>query len=170
MLRSLEEGATKYEARLLCNGKRFQVSGTKRTATGREKVHSEAEGSDYYAIPQIKEGSREEEGDYQLSGEVCPHNIFQVGHCVEPMTPCASPKSKVRTNTLLQLSGKDSQNNSGSSGVKCQSSGLIGQNIGNNVVVVVSQSNIHKGITLKRSMGDDLRMSVFHGNGYEDPE
>jgi len=50
MLRRSEEGVEEEEVGVLCSGKRFRLSGVKRSASNKEGECSSTEGSDYDSV------------------------------------------------------------------------------------------------------------------------
>jgi hypothetical protein len=81
-------------------GKRFRYSKEKIVAE-REEQHSVFEKRDPYGVLQIApyKERKEKEKDPQCI-LVEEGSQSQIGICVEPMTPCVSPRSEVGTRTL----------------------------------------------------------------------
>jgi len=91
MLRRTKEVGEEEETGVLRSGKRFWLSGVKRTVTNREGECSLTEGSDYDSVPpeevefwdiEIKENK---ESQY-----VSEEESSQARHCVRPTTPGAT--------------------------------------------------------------------------------
>jgi hypothetical protein len=161
---SREEGcAMDEEIGVLCSGKIFRHS-RKRIVAEREGKHSEIEERDIWCNTPNRRNTmhieeKEKEKDYQLSP--VEEDPTQARLCVKPMTPCASPRTEVRSEILslvVSEGSKDSSKGSQSSGSSTPSQ---------NQLVSPGMNTMQSTMA---GVDPTLRMLVFHGAGSEDPE
>jgi hypothetical protein len=114
----------------------------------REEQHSEFEERDTGVILQII---------LCTEGQLSPveEDPTQARLCVEPTTPCASPRSEETLSIVVSKGSKDNSQNSGSSTITQLQIVSPRRNTMQNMMVGVDPT---------------LRMFVFHGAGSEDPE
>lgn len=147
MLRRSEEGIEDEDIGVMHSGKRFRLSGVKRTVTKREGECSSIEGNDYdLVLPDEAELWEIETMTTQYQSD---EDSSQTEHCVGPTDPSTNWNKEVSLENPMQTSGK---NNTIS----------LSQNSGSSTIVV---SHIVPRGTAPRRMDNDLRMPIFNGNG-----
>lgn len=102
MLRRLEEGIEEEDVRVLCSGKRFQLSGVKKTMTNREGECSSTEGNDYASV--LLEEIEFWETKTTTSQYQSDEDSSQARNSVGPTTPGTTQNKEVRPETPSQTS------------------------------------------------------------------
>lgn len=113
MLRRSEE-VEEEEVGVLCNGKRFQLSGVKRTATNKEGECGSTEGSNYDSV--FLEEAKFLKVETKTTQYHSEDDSSQARNYVRPTTPGTTRKTQVRTENPLQASFQTNDNSSKNSG------------------------------------------------------
>ena len=156
-----EEGETDEEWGFLRNGNIFCSRKRRRTEI-RKQICATNTRRFYELVPHIDEDSYDreeyEEEYYQLILEKEPTNPPQTQVYDIPMTPRTSPDSQARPNISSQCF-QINQSSSNSQSIMTP----IHKNTSS--VPIKSSQFIHRRHIM---VGDDVKLTVFHGNGYKD--